>query len=109
MKFETYWKKLRDTGWLEYVPSDRHQETLDQIRRNLAEEPDYTYMALVQGTVETGADTPEDMLNTLVQMSHGKFHPENAHVVASESEEEIEISFAHDSRRFSTKAIGTCS
>ena len=57
MTDKTYWKKLQETGWLKYVPTSLHDELREQIKTNLAStEPHLAFGALVQGTIEPGAD-----------------------------------------------------
>lgn len=75
MNAQTYWNKLKKTGWLDGIPSARHAEIKAQLARNLAKCPAEAHAALAQGVIEAGESSPSAILRALSVAASGAFVP----------------------------------
>ena len=101
MKVQTYWNKLKKTGWLDHVPTARHAEIKGQLARNLAERPSEAHAALAEGVIEAGESSPSAVLQALCTAATGHFSPRE--VSEKRIAKNVRLSFRLDQTEFASE------
>jgi hypothetical protein len=97
---ETYWRRLKKTGWLKYLPIETQPGVRAAIAKNLRSDPNHAYLALTQGGIEAGCFSAKEILKELARTSRNVFHPVD--IRENESKEILDLSFTFNKTKYAS-------
>lgn len=98
MTVETYWRKLQETGWLDYLPQEMHSGVRLQLKKNLRSDPRHAFMALVQGGLDWDCYSAKAILDEFVEIAGDTFRPIN--VRETTQKKKLLISFSFGGKKY---------
>jgi hypothetical protein len=108
MDAETYWRELKNVGWLDCIPQGQHADLRKRIERSLlGSAPETTCFTLTQSSLDSecilGEGSYARILKDLAEASDGVFSP--AHVVdRCEPNQTVgTVSFVHARKQYDLK------
>ena len=106
MTYDAYVKKLKEIGWLDFVPADAQTEILSQLKKNLANKGDqeFAFLALSQCGFDAEDVEYEELFEDFAEMSQKRFNPSGLKITTVPGEDDLEdlhLSFRHGGKQYS--------